>query len=145
MKLDKLTGVKGTSKKSKRLGRGYASGRGGHTVGRGSKGQKARSKVPSGFEGGQIPLYKRLPQLGGFRNPTKKDIIAISLSKLNLFKAGSVVTPEKLVEKGIIKRVPKHGVKVLNKGTLGKKLTLKGFTASKEAAKIIEKSGSKLS
>ena len=143
MKLSKLTRV--TKKKSKRLGRGYGSGKGGHTVGRGAKGQKARNTVPFGFEGGQIPLYKRLPKLGGFRNPTKKDIVAISLSKLNLFKAGEVVTPEKLVDKGIIRRIPRHGVKVLNKGILGKKLTLKGFTASKEALKKIKKAGSKLS
>lgn len=144
MKLSNLTRPP-TKFKSKRLGRGYGSGKGGHTVGRGSKGQKARNTVPAGFEGGQIPLYKRLPKLGGFRNPTKKDIVAISLSKLNLFKEGSEVTPKKLVEKGIIKREPKHAVKVLNKGTLGKKLTLKGFIASKEALKKIEKAGSKLS
>lgn len=145
MKLSNLPKNKGLKSKSKRRGRGFGSGKGGHTIGRGSKGQKARSKVKVGFEGGQIPLYKRLPKIGGFNNPTKRDIASISLSKLNLFKAGEEVTVEKLLEKNIIKRKPRHGVKVLNKGELGKKLTLKGFTASKEAMKKIEKSGSKIS
>ena len=145
MKLDRLIKLKGVSTKSKRRGRGFGSGKGGHTVGRGAKGQKARSTVAVGFEGGQIPLYKRLPQVGGFKNPTTKDIIAISLSKLNLFKDGSEVTREDLVEKNIIGGAPKFAVKVLNKGELGKKLTLKGFIASKEALKKIEKSGSTIS
>lgn len=145
MKLSNLSKNKNLKTKSKRRGRGFGSGKGGHTIGRGSKGQKARSKVAVGFEGGQIPLYKRVPKMGGFRNPTKKDIISISLSKLNLFKAGEVVTIEKLIERNIINRKPRHGVKVLNKGALGKKLTLKGLTASKAALKKIEKSGSKVS
>jgi large subunit ribosomal protein L15 len=145
MKLSRIPKISKKKRQSKRLGRGYGSGKGGHTVGRGTKGQKARGKVPVGFEGGQIPLYKRLPKIGGFRNPRKKDVIAISLSKLNLFKSGDVVTPEKLLEEKIIKRLPKHAVKILNRGELGKKLTLKGLVASKEAQKKIEKAGGKLS
>lgn len=145
MKLSRIPKISKKKRQSKRLGRGYGSGKGGHTVGRGTKGQKARGKVPAGFEGGQIPLYKRLPKIGGFRNPRKKDVIAISLSKLNLFKSGDVVTPEKLLEEKIIKRLPKHAVKILNRGELGKKLILKGLVASKEAQKKIEKAGGKLS
>lgn len=132
-------------KKSKRVGRGYGSGKGGHTTGRGTKGQKARGTVNLGFEGGQVPLYKRLPQIGGFRNPTKKDIVSVSLSKLNVFKDESVVTPKDLIEKNIISRLPKNGVKILANGELGKKLELKGFLASESAKKKIEKSGSKIS
>lgn len=143
MELNKL--IKTAKKSAKRRGRGYGSGKGGHTIGRGAKGQKARNNVPVGFEGGQIPLYKKLPQLGGFKNPTKKEIGTVSLAKLNVFKDGSKVTPEKLIEKGIFKKLPKYGVKILATGELDKKLTLKGFLASKAAIEKIEKSGSKLS
>jgi large subunit ribosomal protein L15 len=143
MKLNNLPKHKQNNKK-KKLGRGYGSGKGGHTVGRGTKGQKARSKVNVGFEGGQIPLYKRLPQIGGFRNPTKKEIVSVSLSKFNKFRAGSTVTPKDLVEKGIIDKLPKHGVKILGNGELGKELKLKGFKVSAAAKKKIEESGSKL-
>ncbi len=143
MKLDKL--VKTTTNGVKRRGRGYGSGKGGHTIGRGAKGQKARNNISVGFEGGQIPLYKKLPKLSGFKNPTKKEIGSISLTKLNVFKEDSEVTPETLVERGIIKKLPKYGVKILANGELEKKLTLKGFMASKAAIEKIEKSGSKLS
>ncbi len=143
MKLGRLPRTK-MNRDSKRLGRGIGSGKGGHTVGRGIKGQKSRNKVNLGFEGGQVPLYKKLPQMGGFKNPTKKDILSISLSSLNTFKDGSEVTPDKLVEQGIVKRVPGNSIKILNNGDLTKKLTLKGFTASKSALEKIEKSGSKI-
>lgn len=143
MELNKL--IKTNTKKAKRRGRGYSSGKGGHTIGRGAKGQKARNNVSLGFEGGQVPLFKRLPQLGGFKNPTKKEIKGISLSALNVFKEGTEVTPESLLEKGIIKKMPKYGVKILANGELEKKLELKGFQTSKAAAEKIEKSGSKLS
>lgn len=126
------------NKTSKRIGRGYGSGKGGHTVGRGAKGQKARNNVKVGFEGGQVPLYKRLPQIGGFKNPTRKDIVVVSLTKLNVFKEGSEVTPEKLVEQGIIRSVPTGGVKLLA-GKLEKKLKLTGFLTSESAAKSLEK------
>ncbi|MBN1162278.1 50S ribosomal protein L15 [Patescibacteria group bacterium] len=130
--------------KKKRIGRGYGSCKGGHTVGRGAKGQKARSKVPSGFEGGQIPLYKKIPQIGGFSNPTRKRIAAVTVDRLNAFDAGSEVTPDLLVEKGILKKLPKHGVKLLAKGKLEKKISLKGFSYSKGAEKLIKDSGSKV-
>ncbi len=143
MILDNLPKLKQKDGK-KRIGRGYGSGRGGHTVGRGAKGQKARSKVPLGFEGGQVPLYKKLPQIGGFRNPTRKDIKGITLGRLNVFKANETVTPEKLVEKRIIKKLPKYGVKLLADGKLKKKIELKGFLVSKGAKKEIEKIGATL-
>ncbi|MFC1700084.1 50S ribosomal protein L15 [Patescibacteria group bacterium] len=137
---------KTTQRKKKRLGRGYSSGKGGHTVGRGTKGQKARGsrKIPLGFEGGQIPLYKRLPQIGGFRSLRIGRTVNINLRDLNVFRAGSKVTPQSLVEKKIIRRVPKGGVKILSEGKLEKNLTLSGFTYSKTAKEKIEKSGSKI-
>lgn len=144
MKLDKLPKLHGKDKK-KRLGRGTGSGKGNHTVGRGNKGQKARGKVPYGFEGGQVPLHRRLPKFGGFRNPRSKDIIGISLARLNTFRKGTEVNVEKLLEEGIIKRIPKHGVKLLATGKLEKELKLKGFKVSEEAKKMIKDSGSELS
>lgn len=133
-------------KKKKRLGRGYGSGKGGHTVGRGTKGQKSRGsrKVPLGFEGGQIPLYKRLPQIGGFSRHWAKRAVIVNFKDLNIFKNKSTVTPEKLVERGIIKRIPSAGVKILGKGKLEKELIFSGFSFSKAAREEIEKSESKI-
>ena len=123
MKLKRLPKTR-VIKTGKRLGRGIGSGKGGHTVGRGTKGQKARNTVSLGFEGGQVPLYKKLPQMGGFKNPTKKDILTISLEKLNVFKEGSEITPKSLVEKGIIRKIPGNSVKIPNGGELYKQRTL---------------------
>ncbi|MFZ2664471.1 MAG: 50S ribosomal protein L15 [Patescibacteria group bacterium] len=145
MELSKLTKYK-TDKKSKRVGRGRGSGKGGHTVGKGTKGQKARrgTKFGIGFEGGQSPLYKKLPQIGGFKSHTFKEVSIIDLSVLNSFKDGETVTPEMLMNKGIIKKIPLGGVKILSDGDLKKKLTLKNFLFSKRAKEKIEKSGSKI-
>ncbi len=145
MDLSNLIVVKNIKKKMI-IGRGIGSGKGGHTVGSGAKGQKARKghKIKMGFEGGQVPLYKRLPQLGGFNNPTKKDIFTISLNALNVFKEGSTVTIADLIKKNIIKRAPKYGVKILADGKLEKKLTLVGFSYSVASKEIVEKSGSTL-
>jgi large subunit ribosomal protein L15 len=146
MDLSNLLKLQGNSHKKKRVGRGIGSGKGGHTSGRGQKGQKAREghKFSIGYEGGQTPLYKRLPQIGGFRSPTSKFITAIRLSALNSFEDGAKVTPEALVEAGVAKRISKYGVKLLASGELTKKLTLKGFKYSEQAKKLIEKSGSKI-
>lgn len=146
MDLSKLGKIKGITKKSKRLGRGIGSGKGGHTVGRGNKGQKARGgKKPwLGFEGGQVPLYKRMPQIGGFKNYHTKDIVNVNIYKLEVFKEGSKVTPKLLVDKNIIERVGKGGVKILSNGKLSKKLILKGFTYSASAKKYLEKIGCSL-
>ena len=106
-----------------RRGRGHGSGNG-KTAGKGHKGQKARSGAPRpGFEGGQMPLYRRLPKRG-FTNRNTKDIVSINITELNRFEDGAVVTIETLVENGVIKN-PKDGVKILGNGELTKKLTVK--------------------
>ena len=113
-----------------RRGRGHGSGNG-KTAGKGHKGQKARSGAPRpGFEGGQMPLYRRLPKRG-FNNRNSKDIVGINVDMLNRFEDGAVVTVESLIEVGIIKN-PKDGVKILGNGELTKKLDVKvdAFSAS---------------
>ncbi|MFC1621933.1 50S ribosomal protein L15 [Patescibacteria group bacterium] len=144
MKLHELISIK--RRKKKKLGRGYGSGKGGHTVGRGTKGQKARSgkSIPVGFEGGQVPLYKKIPKKSGFRNPTSKDVISVPLARLNIFKNGEEVIPQSLVEKGFFKKLPKDDVKILAVGNLHKKIKLKGFKFSAKAKELIEKSGSEI-
>jgi len=145
MKLSNLPGGNNI-KKSKRVGRGIGSGKGGHTVGKGTKGQKSRkgTKFTLGFEGGQVPLYKRLPHLGGFKNKRSKDVYAINLDKLNIFKDGDIVTPKLLREKGIVSYIPKDGIKILSTGKIEKKIILKDFLYSKNAKAKISKSGSKI-
>ena len=141
MELKKLKKLNGNKTKKKRLGRGYGSGKGGHTVGKGMKGQKSRqgNSIPYGFEGGQVPLFKKLPKIGGFSNPTKKQIKGVNILSFNVFNDGDVVTPEMLVEKGIIRSVPKHGVKILGCGDLKKKIDLKGLLFSQSAKDKLEK------
>ena len=115
-----------------RVGRGHGSGNG-KTAGKGHKGQKARSGAPRpGFEGGQMPLYRRLPKRG-FTNRNTKDIVSINITELNRFEDGTVVTIETLVENGVIKN-PKDGVKILGNGELTKKLTVKANAFSASAA-----------
>jgi len=146
MKLSELVKHKGKKYGKKRVGRGYGSGKGGHTSGLGTKGQKARGKrkVALGFEGGQIPLYKKMPKRSSFRGAKRKDVEYISLVKLNKFKDGDKVTPEKLLKKRILDRLPRHGVKILSNGELHKKLELEGFLITKGAREKIEKSESKI-
>ena len=141
MKLDGLMIIKGNKRPSKRIGRGRGSGKGMHTVGRGNKGQKARNTVPLGFEGGQSPLYKRLPRLGGFVPRRRRTPTIVDLSKFNIFDDGAQVTPDSLMEKGIIRRITKHGVKILSDGKLEKKIVLKGFLFTSSAKKKIEQAG----
>lgn len=124
-----------------RRGRGHGSGNG-KTAGKGHKGQKARSGAPRpGFEGGQLPLYRRLPKRG-FTNINSKDIVAIGVERLNVFDDGAEVTVETLVEKGIVKN-PKDGVKILGNGELTKKLDVKVDAFSKSAAEKIQAVGGK--
>ncbi len=132
--------------KKKRIGRGRGSGKGGHTVGKGSKGQKARkgAKPRIGFEGGQTPLYKRLPKIGGFKSSSDKVNYIINLDVLNIFDDGDEVTPQILVDKGMLDMVPSGSVKILSDGDLKKKLALRGFKFSRIAKEKIEKSGSKI-
>ena len=122
-----------------RVGRGHGSGNG-KTAGKGHKGQKARSGASRpGFEGGQMPLYRRLPKRG-FTNRNTKDIVSINITELNRFEDGAVVTIETLVENGVIKN-PKDGVKILGNGELTKKLTVKANAFSASAAEKIQALG----
>ena len=122
-----------------RVGRGHGSGNG-KTAGKGHIGQKARSGAPRpGFEGGQMPLYRRLPKRG-FTNRNTKDIVSINITELNRFEDGAVVTIETLVENGVIKN-PKDGVKILGNGELTKKLTVKANAFSASAAEKIQALG----
>lgn len=124
-----------------RRGRGHGSGNG-KTAGKGHKGQKARSGAPRiGFEGGQMPLYRRLPKRG-FLNRNTKEIIAINVSSLEVFENGADVTVDTLIEKGIIKN-PKDGVKILGNGEFTKKLNVKANAFSASAKEKIEALGGK--
>ena len=124
-----------------RRGRGHASGNG-KTAGKGHKGQKARSGAPrTGFEGGQMPLYRRLPKRG-FTNRNTLDIEAINISALERFDNDTEVTVETLIEAGVIKH-PKDGVKILGNGELTKKLTVKANAFSASAKAKIEALGGK--
>ena len=124
-----------------RKGRGHGSGNG-KTAGKGHKGQKARSGAPRpGFEGGQMPLYRRLPKRG-FTNRNSKEIIGINLSALERFENDSVVSVETLIAEGIV-RNPKDGVKILGNGELTKKLTVQANAFSASAAAKIEALGGK--
>ncbi|MGX7060044.1 50S ribosomal protein L15 [Vagococcus humatus] len=135
MKLHELKPSEGSRHVRNRVGRGTSSGNG-KTAGRGQKGQKSRSGggVRLGFEGGQTPLFRRLPKRG-FTNINRKDYAIVNLDSLNVFEDGTEVTPTVLLEKGIINN-EKSGVKVLAKGELNKKLTVKAakFSASAKAA-----------
>src|SRR3972149_745802 len=117
MELHRLAPAKGATHKRKRVGRGPGSGHG-KTACRGSKGQRSRSghSMKRGFEGGQMPLHRRLPKRG-FHNIFAREYALINVSQLNLFKAGSIVTPEELVRRGLIKRSV-DGVKILANGEL---------------------------
>ena len=122
-----------------RRGRGHASGNG-KTAGKGHKGQKARSGAPrTGFEGGQMPLYRRLPKRG-FKNRNRKEIIAINVADLEKFENDTVVTVEKLLEAGVVKHA-RDGVKVLGNGELTKKLVVKVDAVSEGAKAKIEAAG----
>ncbi|MGP4042207.1 50S ribosomal protein L15 [Gracilibacillus sp. D59] len=127
-------------KERNRVGRGMSSGNG-KTSGRGHKGQKARSGggVRPGFEGGQMPLFQRLPKRG-FTNINRKDFAIVNLETLNSFDEGTEVTPELLLETGTISKV-KSGVKILGNGKLEKKLTVKAHKFSASAKNEIEAAG----
>ena len=143
MKLHELEKNIGAKHSKKRVGRGSGSGLG-KTSGRGQKGQKARSggSINPVFEGGQLPLYRRLPKRGFSNYPFKKEYAVINLSDLNVFEDGTVVTPALLKERGIVKK-QLSGIKVLGEGQLEKKLTVQAHKFSKSAVDKINESGSK--
>ena len=143
MKLHELNPAAGSRKAPKRIGRGTGSGLG-RNAGKGEKGQNARSGggVRPGFEGGQMPLYRRLPKRG-FTNPFSKEFVCINIDRLNIFENGTEITPEVLLERRVISKVL-DGVKILGNGTLEKSLTVKGCKFSKSAIEKIEAAGGKV-
>ena len=142
MKLHELRAVPGATKAPKRKGRGTATGQG-KTAGRGMNGQKSRSGggVRLGFEGGQMPLYRRIPKRG-FTNIWGTEYTVVNVSALNRFEDGTTVTPELLKEEGLAKQV-KDGIKILGKGEIEKNLTVQAHKFSKTAVEKIESAGGK--
>ncbi|MDY6794482.1 MAG: 50S ribosomal protein L15 [Actinomycetota bacterium] len=139
LKIDDLHPAPGSGHAPKRLGRGRSSGHG-KTCGRGAKGQKARGKTRPGFEGGQMPLQRRLPKLRGFKPRNRKEFHLVNVDVLNRFTDGDVVTPEVLAEKGIIKKLDKD-LKILARGELERKLTVKANAFTRGAVAKIEAAG----
>ncbi|WP_423363719.1 50S ribosomal protein L15 [Mycoplasma sp. P36-A1] len=140
MKLHELTYTPGARHAKKRVGRGTGSGTG-KTAGRGTKGQNSRSGggVRPGFEGGQTPLFQRLPKRG-FTNRNRKEYTTINLDVLNKFENGTEITPEFLKDNGVVKQV-KTGIKILGNGQLDKKLTISAHKFSNTAKEAIEAAG----
>lgn len=142
MKLHDLSAVPGSTKEPKRIGRGHGSGQG-KTAGKGHKGQKARAGrgMRPGFEGGQMPLQRRVPKRG-FNNIFAKTIVAVNVGSLNKFDDGAVVDTQALIDAGIVKTCC-DGVKILGNGNLSKKLTVKVNSFSESAKNKIESVGGK--
>lgn len=143
MKLHELKYTEGARQDSKRLGRGQGSGQG-KTAGKGHKGQGARSGggVALGFEGGQTPIYRRIPKRG-FTNVNRVEFAIVNVEQLNRFENGVEVSPELLIETGLVKK-EYNGIKILGVGTLEKKLTVKAHKFSKSAVTLIEQAGGKV-
>ncbi|BAT72203.1 large subunit ribosomal protein L15 [Thermosulfidibacter takaii ABI70S6] len=142
MRLHELAPKYGATHRRKRVGRGPGSGHG-KTSCRGHKGQNARSGggVPAWFEGGQTPIYRRLPKRG-FKNPNAKEYAEVNVGTLErYFEAGEVVTPELLLERRVVRKLGKDGVKILGNGELTKSLTVKAQAFSASAVKKIEAAG----
>jgi large subunit ribosomal protein L15 len=139
LKIDDLKPASGSTHATKRVGRGRSSGHG-KTCGRGTKGQKARSKTRQGFEGGQMPLQRRVPKLRGFKPRAKKRFHLVNVEILNRFADGEAVTPEALVEKGILKKL-NFDVKILGRGELERGLTVKAHAFTRSAVAKIEAAG----
>ena len=142
MKLHELSPAIGSKKEAKRIGRGHGSGQG-KTAGKGHKGQKARSggSIRPGFEGGQMPLQRRVPKRG-FNKIFAKKIVAVNLYSLIKFEDGQEVDAKALIQKGIIKK-EYDGIKILSNGNLSKKLIVKASAFSELAKKKIEEAGGK--
>lgn len=142
MKLHELSPALGSKKEAKRIGRGHGSGQG-KTAGKGHKGQKARSGrgMRAGFEGGQMPLQRRIPKRG-FNNIFAKQIVAINVGALNAFEDGSIVDANSIIKAGITKK-EYDGIKILGNGELKKNLTVKVAAFSESARKKIEAAGGK--
>ena len=143
MKLHELSPNKGSRKAKKRVGRGTGSGLG-TTAGRGMNGQNSRSGggVRPGFEGGQMPLFRRLPKRGFTNARFKKNWTILNVEELNVFENGTVITPELLMESGLVKKL-NDGVKILGNGEIEKKLTIKANKFTQTAIQKIEAVGGK--
>lgn len=145
MELPEILSVDDSRKSMKRIGRGPGSGHG-KTSTKGHKGQKARSghgaRIRPGFEGGQMPLYRRLPKRG-FVNEFKIEWTVVNVGQLGIFQEGSVVSPESLEEKGLVKNM-KHGVKLLGQGDLKLPLTIRVHAISQSARQKVEKARGKV-
>jgi len=145
MKLSDLAPPSGARKKRKRVGRGISAGQG-KTCGRGQKGQKARGRVPRGFEGGQAPLFRRLPKLAGQRQSAmnigifRKEYAVVNVERLAQFRKGTVVDPDKLRQAKIVKSM-RDGIKILGRGELNKELTVRAHAFSASARQKIEAAG----
>ena len=144
MRQNELSPAPGSKKGRKRIGRGDGSGHGTYS-GRGVKGQKSRAgyKTKPGFEGGQLPLIKRLPQKRGFVNIFRTEYNVININKLNMFESGSEVTPERLVAAGLVKSL-RHPVKILAEGDIKHPLTVKAHKFSTAAKVKIEAAGGRV-
>lgn len=143
MRLEGLKPAEGSKRQRKRVGRGDGSGHGTYS-GRGGKGQTARAgyRIVPGFEGGQTPIWKRIPKRG-FHNPMRREYAYVNLDKLNeKYKDGEEVNPQNLIERGLIKEI-KGGVKILGKGRLKLKLTIQAHRFSKKALMKIAEAGGK--
>ena len=141
MRQDKLSPAPGSKKSRKRVGRGDGSGHGTYS-GRGCKGQKSRSgyKMNRGFEGGQLPLIRRLPRKRGFTNIFRTEYSIVNVGKLSMFEAGSEVTPERLVVAGVVKSL-QHPIKILAEGDINHPLVVKANRFSAAAKAKIEAAG----
>ena len=141
MRQDKLSPAPGSKKSRKRVGRGDGSGHGTYS-GRGCKGQKSRSgyKMNRGFEGGQLPLIRRLPRKRGFTNIFRTEYSIVNVGKLSMFEAGSEVTPERLVAAGVVKSL-RHPIKILAEGDINHPLVVKANRFSAAAKAKIEAAG----
>jgi len=144
MRQDTLSPAPGSKRARKRVGRGDGSGHGTYS-GRGCKGQKSRSgnKMRPGFEGGQLPLIKRLPRKRGFVNFSRTEYIPVNLDRLNIFESGSEVTPERLVAAGVVKSL-RQPIKILAQGTINHPLVIKANKFSAAARAKVEAVGGKV-
>lgn len=139
MRLHDLKPAPGAKRPRKRVGRGEGGGRG-KTSGRGQKGQKARNTVPVWFEGGQMPIQRRLPKWGGFTNPNRVEYVVVNVARLaEVFDAGATVGPEELVARGLVRRG--RPVKVLAHGEIAKALNVRAQKFSKQAEEKIKAAG----
>jgi large subunit ribosomal protein L15 len=138
MKLHHLKPAPGSKQSRIRVGRGEG-GRRGKTAGRGTKGSKARGTIPAWFEGGQMPIYRRLPKIKGFRNPNKEYFALVNVERLEEFRQGSSVGPDELRAKGLVKK--RGRIKVLGEGDLSKQLTVRAHAFSVGAVEKIQAAG----